>query len=351
MVGTGLVIVLAAIYIVINAACIGFFWRRRRPPARVQRAPAPGHPGAGDRGVRAGLAGGRGHPGVLVRDATGRAGVLHGAGVAGWMVVGIGYLIYLYRRHPAAGHRGRPGAPGRRRDRGLKLFSAGARARRSASLSASGNRNPPEPSRSRRARLGNTDPSRRDVERPARLTAKDLGRMRRRPEDRLGDTNDRNAVLGPDYERPGKAWPAGLRASDGSRRPRSALAPPYAGTTAATRWRAQFAGGQEHVRADHGVARDTPSRPVSGRDRGPPGQACPAVCSRSDRRSRHRFVQIVPIHRTARLNGPASSDVALAGRRAWSAVMVGAATRPPRPRWLLGSSPRLSRPVVAPFVD
>jgi len=30
MVGTGLVILLAAIYIVVNAPCIGFFARRRR---------------------------------------------------------------------------------------------------------------------------------------------------------------------------------------------------------------------------------------------------------------------------------------------------------------------------------
>ena len=56
MVATALVIVLAAIYIVMNAACIGYFSRAspRYPP--VQPAAARGHPGAGDHHVRPGLA-------------------------------------------------------------------------------------------------------------------------------------------------------------------------------------------------------------------------------------------------------------------------------------------------------
>ena len=42
MVGTGLVIVLVAIYILMNAACIGFFARRGRSGFKL--AVAPGHP-------------------------------------------------------------------------------------------------------------------------------------------------------------------------------------------------------------------------------------------------------------------------------------------------------------------
>jgi amino acid transporter len=111
MVGTGLVIVLAAIYIVTNAACIGYFAKRRR--------------GAGA-GSAAGGSGQRWNPLLhLVIPVLGIAAFVPawlaaagikafsfvtplappssymGPGVAGFMVVGIGYLIYLYARHPS----------------------------------------------------------------------------------------------------------------------------------------------------------------------------------------------------------------------------------------------------------
>jgi amino acid transporter len=102
MVGTGLVIVLAAIYIIMNAACIGFFWRRRRAT------------GAGFNvllhliipilGIAAFVPAWLAAAGIkafsFVTPLAAPASYM-GPGVAGWMVVGIGYLIYLYRRHPS----------------------------------------------------------------------------------------------------------------------------------------------------------------------------------------------------------------------------------------------------------
>jgi amino acid transporter len=106
MVATALVIVLAAIYIVMNATCIGFFSRRRAV-----------HNGTAGRS--------RLNPVLwLVIPVLGivtfvpawltAAGIkafsfvaplsppfsYMGPGVAGWMVVGLIYLIYLYRRDP-----------------------------------------------------------------------------------------------------------------------------------------------------------------------------------------------------------------------------------------------------------
>jgi hypothetical protein len=101
MVGTGLVIVLAAIYIVMNAACIGYFWRRHRAdgvrfnvllhliiPVLGIVAFVPAWLAAA--GIRAFS---------FVTPLAAPSSYM-GPGVAGWMVVGIGYLIYLYRRHP-----------------------------------------------------------------------------------------------------------------------------------------------------------------------------------------------------------------------------------------------------------
>jgi amino acid transporter len=101
MVGTALVIVLAAIYIVINAACIGFFWRRRRAtggdfnvvlhlviPVLGIAAFVPAWLAAA--GIKAFS---------FVTPLAAPASYM-GPGVAGWMVVGLGYLIFLYRRHP-----------------------------------------------------------------------------------------------------------------------------------------------------------------------------------------------------------------------------------------------------------
>jgi amino acid transporter len=98
MVGTGLVIVLAAIYIVINAACIGFFAKRRRGwnPLLHLVIPVLGIAAF----VPAWLAAAGIKAFSFVTPLTAPSSYM-GPGVAGFMVVGIGYLIYLYARHPS----------------------------------------------------------------------------------------------------------------------------------------------------------------------------------------------------------------------------------------------------------
>jgi amino acid transporter len=119
MVATALVIVLAAIYIVMNAACIGYFARRRRAARGGDRA-APA-----DRAGNGRTAAPRFNPVLhLIIPLLGivtfvpawltAAGIkvfsfvaplsppysYLGPGVAGWMLVGVIYLAYLYRRDP-----------------------------------------------------------------------------------------------------------------------------------------------------------------------------------------------------------------------------------------------------------
>jgi hypothetical protein len=101
MVGTGLVIVLAAIYIIINAACIGYFWRRHRASGGGFNVllhliiPVLGIVAF----VPAWLAA-AGIPAFSFVTPLAAPASYMGPGVAGWMVVGIGYLVFLYRRHP-----------------------------------------------------------------------------------------------------------------------------------------------------------------------------------------------------------------------------------------------------------
>ncbi len=97
MVGTGIVIPLAAIYILMNAACIGFFARRGHGFNWLSHLIIP----------LLGIA-------TFVPAWLTAAGIkvfsfitpltpplsYMGPGVAGWMIVGVLYLIYLYRRDP-----------------------------------------------------------------------------------------------------------------------------------------------------------------------------------------------------------------------------------------------------------
>ena len=100
MVGTGLVIVLAGIYIVMNAACIGYFWRRRRAGGQFNVLLHLVIPVLGIIAfVPAWLAAAGIRAFSFVTPLAAPSSYM-GPGVAGWMVVGIGYLIYLYRRHP-----------------------------------------------------------------------------------------------------------------------------------------------------------------------------------------------------------------------------------------------------------
>jgi amino acid transporter len=101
MVGTGLVIVLAGIYIIMNAACIGYFWRRRATGGRYNVLLHLVIPVLGIVAfVPAWLAAAGIKAFSFVTPLAAPASYM-GPGVAGWMVVGVGYLIYLYRRDPA----------------------------------------------------------------------------------------------------------------------------------------------------------------------------------------------------------------------------------------------------------
>ena len=97
MVGTGLVIVLVAIYIFMNAACIGFFARRRGGFNWLSHLVIP------VLGIVAFVPAWLTSAGITVFSfVTPLAPPLSymGPGVGGFMVVGVIYLIYLYRTHP-----------------------------------------------------------------------------------------------------------------------------------------------------------------------------------------------------------------------------------------------------------
>jgi amino acid transporter len=97
MVGTGIVIILAAIYIVMNAACIGYFARRRTRWNPLLHLIIP------LLGIAAFVPAWLTAAGIkafsFVAPLTPPVSYM-GPGVAGWMVAGVIYLIYLYARNP-----------------------------------------------------------------------------------------------------------------------------------------------------------------------------------------------------------------------------------------------------------
>jgi amino acid transporter len=110
MVATALVIVLAAIYIVMNAACIGYFARRRAGRGAGGRAPAARarfspvlHLIIPLLGIAAFVPAWLTAAGIKVFSFVAPLSPPYsylGPGVAGWMLVGVIYLAYLYRRDP-----------------------------------------------------------------------------------------------------------------------------------------------------------------------------------------------------------------------------------------------------------
>jgi amino acid transporter len=97
MVGTGLVILIVAIYILMNAACIGFFARRGTGFNWLSHLIIP------LLGIAAFVPAWLTAAGIKVFSfVTPLAPPLSymGPGVAGFMVVGLIYMIYLYRAHP-----------------------------------------------------------------------------------------------------------------------------------------------------------------------------------------------------------------------------------------------------------
>jgi hypothetical protein len=97
MVGTGLVILIVAIYILMNAACIGFFARRGTGFNWLSHLIIP------LLGIAAFVPAWLTAAGIKVFSfVTPLAPPLSymGPGVAGFMVLGLIYMIYLYRAHP-----------------------------------------------------------------------------------------------------------------------------------------------------------------------------------------------------------------------------------------------------------
>jgi amino acid transporter len=97
MVGTGIVIVLVAVYILMNAACIGFFARRRRAFNWISHLIIP------ILGIAAFVPAWLTSAGIKVFSFVtplAPPDSYMAPGVAGWMVVGVIYLVYLYLRDP-----------------------------------------------------------------------------------------------------------------------------------------------------------------------------------------------------------------------------------------------------------
>ena len=97
MIGTALVILLVGIYLVINLACIGYFARRRHGFSLISHLIVPVLGIAAF--IPAWLAGaGIKAPGLSFIAPLSAPLSYMGPAVAAWMVAGVGYLIYLYRR-------------------------------------------------------------------------------------------------------------------------------------------------------------------------------------------------------------------------------------------------------------
>ena len=101
MTGTGIVIVLVAIYILMNAACIGYFASARNRAGRRWNPLL--HLIIPLLGIAAFVPAWLTSAGIrvfsFVAPLTAPSSYM-GPGVAGWMAVGVVYLIYLYAKHP-----------------------------------------------------------------------------------------------------------------------------------------------------------------------------------------------------------------------------------------------------------
>jgi amino acid transporter len=97
MVGTGIVILLVAVYILMNVACIGYFARRRTGFNVLSHLIIPV---LGIAAFVPAWLSGAGIPAFNFISALKPPLSYMGPGVAGWMVIGLIYLIFLYARHP-----------------------------------------------------------------------------------------------------------------------------------------------------------------------------------------------------------------------------------------------------------
>jgi amino acid transporter len=97
MVGTGIVIVLVAIYVLMNAACFGYFARQHHGFSWLSHVVIP------LLGIAAFVPAWLTSAGIKVFSFVAPLAPPYsymGPGVAGWMIIGVGYLIYLYNKHP-----------------------------------------------------------------------------------------------------------------------------------------------------------------------------------------------------------------------------------------------------------
>jgi amino acid transporter len=101
MVGTGIVIVLVAVYIVVNLACIGYFASASRRNGRRWNVFL--HLIVPVLGIAAFVPAWLTSAGIkafsFVAPLAAPSSYM-GPGVAGFMVIGVIYLVYLYTRHP-----------------------------------------------------------------------------------------------------------------------------------------------------------------------------------------------------------------------------------------------------------
>jgi len=99
MIGTALVILLVGIYLVVNVACIGYFARRARGLSRVTNVVVPVI--AVVAFIPAWLSGaGIKAPGLSFISPLAAPDSYMGPAAGIWMILGIGYLAYLFARHP-----------------------------------------------------------------------------------------------------------------------------------------------------------------------------------------------------------------------------------------------------------
>jgi amino acid transporter len=100
MVGTALVILIVAVYIVMNAACIGFFSR-----SRDHKLNALSHVVIPILGIAAFVPAWCAGAGIKIAGVSWISPLppplsYMGPAIAVWMVIGVGYLIYLYAADP-----------------------------------------------------------------------------------------------------------------------------------------------------------------------------------------------------------------------------------------------------------
>ena len=98
MVGTGIVVLLVAIYVVVNLACLGYFLRTRG--RRVNWLLHVVVPILGVAALLPAWCSGAGVPIFSFITPLPAPLSFMGPAMGAWMLVGIGYMVYLYRRHP-----------------------------------------------------------------------------------------------------------------------------------------------------------------------------------------------------------------------------------------------------------